>query len=424
MKVLQIFVSVLFHMSTVCSFHAADTGPWVLGMSPFPRHMPKSRLELDRTLAESEDKVWMIVSSVTMTGPHHFAESDSELSSKVQEFFSVLGSGHWVLLIIGIGSVFALDVYVIQQLPETLHIHLCLLLFWFTICIGCSTEILIEQGPNFSVEWSIGCFVEFLFSMHNAVIYMAIMWIFEVPRRLTNKVMLITSCFALLCRILQVLGPAASMYRSGVMPYLLGSCLIFGGFQQLFAGNDHSVTQLTVVRLAKACLGNRLGMFYDEEGEAVFLLEGKQKCVTLLGLVIMCTLTVDCLFAPDIVLTKLEKVTNPYSNITSSAVALFMVRALFFVVRGLFSSQKWEHISLSVTLIFFGFELILASLYSICIKTSALRIVLIIAIGCLLSYAAKLKPHLTFILKTFEELTARGHRLVPRRQKFAGTLLL
>ena len=67
--------------------------------------------------------------------------------------------------------------------------------------------------------------------------------------------------------------------------------------------------------------------------EAVFVTGDKKVCVTLLGLVMVSLLATDFVFAPHVINAKLGEIPNYYICFSSSTVALFAVRALFFVLK-------------------------------------------------------------------------------------------
>merc|ERR1719254_234100 len=114
------------------------------------------------------------------------------------------------------------------------------------------------------------------------------------------------------------------------------------------------VTQHPVVRLMRNVLHDRLGEFYDEDGEAVLMISSKNTCMTLLGVVVLCLVTLDLLNAPDVVLAKAEVLPNAYLNFSSSAMAMFGIRALIFVTRDLLSRFSNDRVVVGLILLCVG----------------------------------------------------------------------
>merc|ERR1719498_294785 len=160
-------------------------------------------------------------------------------------------------------------------------------------------------------------------------------------------------------------GLADTIYKLMFLPYLLGAWLIYCGTQQVAVGGRceeeaADVTQTTVVRSLRWCLGDRLGEFYDEEGEAMFLYSGKTACMTLLGVAVVCLLSTDLLFGCDATLVKLELIPTPYVSVSSSVVALFTLRALFSVMRDVLSHLSLARYCTGIILFFVGTEMLAA----------------------------------------------------------------
>eukprot|EP00415_Alexandrium_ostenfeldii_P003430 UN3430 len=158
-----------------------------------------------------------------------------------------------------------------------------------------------------------------------------------------------------------LLDLAGTLDRLVVIPYIFGLWLIYCGTKQVTVHEDETadVTQTAIVRTLRSFMGDRLGEFYDEEGEALVAVQKGKYCMTLLGVLVLCLLSVDFFLAFDVMLYKAEELPNPYLSFSSSALALFTVRAAFFAARDVFSRFGVVRYGIGLVLLFMGAETLL-----------------------------------------------------------------
>ena len=103
------------------------------------------------------------------------------------------------------------------------------------------------------------------------------------------------------------------------------------------------MTQAAAVCGLRWLLGpRRLREFYDEDGEAVFVKTKQETGVSLLGVVMLCLLGASAALSLDVAAAKAEAVPTGFLGFSSSAIALFIVRALFFVARDIFGRCRFS----------------------------------------------------------------------------------
>merc|ERR1719230_2117620 len=83
-------------------------------------------------------------------------------------------------------------------------------------------------------------------------------------------------------------------------------------------------------------------------------------CVTLLVYIVLCLEATDILFAIDSVSAKVAQIQNQYVAYSSSVLALFGLRAMFFIIKDLVDFFELLKYGLCIVLIFVGLELILS----------------------------------------------------------------
>lgn len=308
-----------------------------------PNEVEDDELLIDlRVLVEA----WDIVRRAPLPGPDDSEPRAGELrhqgvSARLRGFVFSAHASEWYFLVMVLSVLIAVDLVILQHLPEIDRTHVGLLIFWSFVAVAFGTEVWLRLGSRAGISWVSGYLLEVIYMTPTVFVYHLIFCALETPRRLMRKALFVGIIVSILYRFAFLMGLAETMYQAAVLPYILGLWLIHCGVQQARVKSDDDdivdVTQAQVVRILRWCLGGRLGEFYDEEGEAVFVQSYthlvKQHCMTLLGATILCLLASDFLLAPAAALVRLDAIPNLYVNFSSSILAMFTVRALFFVVR-------------------------------------------------------------------------------------------
>lgn len=334
-----------------------------------------------------EADAWAAVLSARKGGPHHPVALPQRQGSLV----GVLSSASqldWYSLLALTAAIVGMDVAVLQQLPETVRTNLVLLVFWLLVGTAVGVEIWLRRGPEDGMRWLEGYLLEVIFSADRVFVVHFIFSALETPRRLMAKSMFIWLLGVVVARAFFILGLAPTLERLKVVPYCLGLWLVYCGSRQVAACEDGSsdVTQNPVVCGLRAILGNRLGEFYDEEGEAVLMVNKKKACVTLLGATVLCLLSSELVLGLDVALLKVEALGNAFLDFSSAVTAAFAARALFFVVRDIFSVFDLGQYTLGSVLLFLGAETLLARTMYVNALVSCAIVAAILAGAALLSW--------------------------------------
>lgn len=327
---------------------------------------------IDKQLAESERLIsdsWQRLRQAPLLptslglGRHNELERRG-FQTRFHDLAESVPVGQWYFFSVFITLVIVVDLVVLQHLPEIQRTHACLLSFWVMVAFAFGAEVWMRHGQQEGISWFSGYLLELIFSIENVFIFNIIFHALETPRRLVRKALMVTLLGSILLRFAFVLGLADAISKVTFLPLLLGAWLVYSGTQQVSVrgrceeGAD--VTQTPVVCFLRWFLGDRLGEFYDEEGEAILLPAKKKYCVTFLGVAVACLLTTDVLFSSDAMLVKLDVIPNVYTSVSSSIVALFTLRALFFVIRDILSHISMARYCTGIILLFIGAEMMLA----------------------------------------------------------------
>lgn len=312
-----------------------------------------------------------VLRAQALTHARRRAEGSGSFHERLNELAFAVPTDEWLFFMSGLVVLLAMDVVVLQHLPETDRTHTTLLIFWCLVAAAFCTEAWFRLGPIAGEQWVTGYFMEVLYSVDNIFVFYLVFSVFETPTRLMAKALSVTLMGGIVSRTFLFLGLASVLDSAVVITYSFGFLLIYWGLLQAFASEreEADVTQSAAVRWLSRCMGDRLGKFYDEDGEAVFLWSEcgrKGMQVTLLGPVILVLMGLDLLLSKDGALAKADRIPNAYLNIASSALALFTVRALFFALRGFFARHAvLSRFGLGAGLVIMGARVLLAHVWQV-----------------------------------------------------------
>jgi predicted tellurium resistance membrane protein TerC len=356
----------------------------------------KEAEQIDAEIAETEHLIvaaWDVLRRASLPGSAEIIvskQSDLGVSEQFKKIIASASGVEWYFLGLIVVLMVTVDVVILQHLPEIERMHAILLVLWLLIAASCCAEIWVREGQREGIAWASGYILELIFSIDNLFIINVIFQTLETPRRLMRKALFVYVLCGIFLRFAFHLGLAQAMYSLSCLPYILGAWLVYCGTQQV-AYNGRcdeevvGVTQTTVVRIFKKCMGDRFGEFYDEEGEATFVVSGSKVCMTLLGAAIVCLLIMDLFFSGDATLVKLRIIPNPYITFSSSVIALMTLRAAFFVVRDILSHLSLARYATGLVLCFAGAEMVAARFTEVSGMMSLLAIINIIMLMVTLS---------------------------------------
>jgi len=296
---------------------------------------------------------------------------------RLRDLRTATSLAEWYFFALVLGILIGIDVVILRHLPEIERTHVAILTFWIVVSVAFCLEVWCRLGPREGVAWASGYILEIIFSVENVFVFNLVFHALATPRRLMRKALFVSIIGSLLLRVAFLVGLAETLYKLVFLPYILGTWLVYIGTRQVAGGvrspgEDEvpDVTRNVVVRLLKSLLGERLSDFYDEEGEALVLVENGTLSMTLLGVSVGCLLASDFCFGIDAALVKLDIISNLYVSLSSSALALLTLRALFFVVRDIFSRLSLARYGSGIILFFIGLEMIVARFTPVSALTS------------------------------------------------------
>jgi len=240
-------------------------------------------------------------------------------------------------------------------------------------------------GEEAASLWLTGYILEFVFSLENIFVFLAVVKSFRMPVEQTQIALLVVVVGQILFEAVFFMGLAEPLRSLNILPYVLGLWLVYVGVEAsrsdfLAEDVDANFADGAICRFCKRVLGGRFLPQYD--GSKLFADSKGQCAITLFFFGIVSLLLVDFLLEVDVTLTKIEDIDNHYICFSSSAVAAFMVPTLFFLAKDLFERFFLLQYGISFVLIFFGGQMLLNELVTIT-PIESVAIIFVVLLLCI-----------------------------------------
>jgi len=294
--------------------------------------------------------------------PEGVEEPVSAVKDVVPSFFSSADRWEWSILAAVTVVLVLLDYFVVQAvIPGTFGWHLAAIAFWIAMALLFNVYVCFYRGGAEAFTWLTGYFLEWILSMENLFVFTLVFEAYKTPNKQMHKAVFIGIIGAALMRLVfyLVLNSLLDLFKW--VSYILGALLIWSGIEIARGGeeDEYNVTDTRLVKGFKWMLGDRLRETYDDNGPSIFAWSDQGHLqVTVLFLVIWCIEVVDIVFAVDSVSAKLTQIKSEYLSFSSTILAMFGLRAAFFIIHDLVEMFETFKYGLCVILIFVGVDLL------------------------------------------------------------------
>lgn len=275
-------------------------------------------------------------------------------------FFDSADAIEWRVLALVTVGLCLLDYFVIQALiPDTFLCHLCAIAFWIAVAGGYNLFVWKYRGHKEGVEWLTGYFLEWILSMDNLFVFTLIFEAYKTPKNQIHKAVFVGIIGAVLMRLVFFLTLSSLLNLFDWIRFLFGAFLIWSGIEAVRSDDDgdDDVTQTRLVKGLKWLLNDRLQEEYCKEASMFVWSPQGHLQVTVLFIVIWCLEVTDIVFAVDSVSAKISQIPQEYIAFSSSVLAMFGLRATFFIVHDMVQMFELLKYGLCIILVFIGLEL-------------------------------------------------------------------
>jgi len=330
-------------------------------------------------------------------GPWHhdvFTSSKEHSQTTPQDigfrvFFQSADYDEWRMLLITVLGLMMVDFCFLRHVDhKSTYTNLFVLAFWLVAAAIYNGIVCFRMGAGSGVSWCSGYLLEWLLSLDNIFVFHLIFRLYKTPPKLLHKALFWGIVGAIIFRAFFFMTLSTLLHAVHWFRVVFGVLLIYSGIQAAREEDENDPTESWPIVALKACLGSRMDDSYDEETSRLFVWRDNQLRATLLVPVIMCLEVTDILFAVDSVSAKVAQIPDPYICYSSSVLAMFGLRAMFFVIRDLVDHFDLLKYGICFVLVFIGLELMVAdyvalpaqvvlvviiSVFAVCIAASAAR---------------------------------------------------
>mmetsp|Transcript_35650 Transcript_35650/g.65388 ORF Transcript_35650/g.65388 Transcript_35650/m.65388 type:complete len:554 (+) Transcript_35650:70-1731(+) len=289
----------------------------------------------------------------------------------------LLGTACIILLI--------MDVIIVRANAHSAYAHFMILVLNLALTFCYCIMVRIGHDWAFTEAWATGYLVEIALSIENMFAIHLVFNAFSVPTNQVTFALTVGIYGALVLRLLFILLLESLFELGYIVDVVVGVMLIFSGIVTVMEESHMDVSELYTTRIFKWFFGDRLQAEYDTKGRCFVTGPNGERRVTMLLLVIWLTGVVDIFFAVDSVGSKTGHIRNSYINISSAVMAVFSLRAAFFVIRDMANYFDTLKYGICMILMLMGLEMLLSKWLVVGLGWMCVMIAVIFAMSILAS---------------------------------------
>ena len=264
----------------------------------------------------------------------------------------------WGATILAVLLLIAFDFFTVSRTPHEVGIGEAARwsIFYVALAVAFGIGVYYFMGSQSGTEFFTAYLVEKSLSVDNLFVFAIILAQFAVPSILQQRVLLIGIVLALIFRAVFIAVGAAALSAFAFTFVIFGALLIWTGIQLARHHNeDPQPSDNLLVRTVR----KRYPFTDDYHGTAMFIREAGKRVATPMLLVIIAIGSTDLLFALDSIPATFGVTQHAYLVFTANAFALFGLRALYFLLKGLLDRLIYMSLGLAAILVFIGVKLVL-----------------------------------------------------------------
>ncbi|RDD53482.1 MAG: hypothetical protein BA066_04180 [Candidatus Korarchaeota archaeon NZ13-K] len=231
-------------------------------------------------------------------------------------------------------------------------------IIWVSIGLSFSAFVLQFYGLDEFVKYITAYTTEYLLSMDNIFVFLAIFTYFAVPYNARPLVLFLGIVFAVIFRATFIAVGVTLLQTFHWMVYVFGAVLIYSGYKMARGGAESvDPSKNRVVILAKRFLP----LTHEYHGQRFIVRISSDRLFTPLILVLLAIETTDIMFAFDSVPAVLAITREFFTAYTSNIMAILGLRSLYFVLEHGVRRLKNLGKGLAIYLIYLGVAFMLSA---------------------------------------------------------------
>ena len=248
---------------------------------------------------------------------------------------------------------------------------------------GLSADAAARELANIkAVEFITGYLIEKALAVDNVFVFLMLFTYFAVPPEFQKRVLMLGVLGALLLRAVMILIGAWLIAQFHWILYFFGAFLVFTGIKMWWAAGKEPDLEANP---ALKWLRRKVRIAPNYDGEKFFTAVNGVRVATPLAIVTVLIGIVDLVFAVDSIPAIFAITTDPFIVLTSNVFAILGLRAMYFLLAGVYERFHLLSYGLALVLAFIGIKMLIVDLYKIPVLWSLLVTVTILAVTMLLS---------------------------------------
>jgi tellurite resistance protein TerC len=250
------------------------------------------------------------------------------------------------------------DFFIAPRIPQTTQNHFLVLSLMVFLSVLFCCSVYVQRGKVDCLAWATGYVVEIALSMDNLFVFHLVFQQFKVVENDRALYALSFGIYgAVLLRVIFIVALAKLFEMHYMVDIIVGVVLIISGIATLYDDDDTDVADLYTVKFFHWVFGSRLKDNCVSECRLFSKDESGRTQITILCLVGCVISVVDVFFAVDSVGSKTGQIKSIYINLSSSLLAMFSLRALFFILKDLNDYFAYVKYAICAILCFVGVEM-------------------------------------------------------------------
>ena len=289
----------------------------------------------------------------------------------------------WTYVVFGIVIIIALifDMGLLSKKSKAVSMKQALgqTIFWVSLGMGFFFFVWYEDGQTKALEYLSAYLMEWALSVDNIFVFILIFSFFKIPKKHTNRVLLLGILVAIILRIIFITVGIVMIERFSWLLYLFGAFLIYTGIKMFLIDHekDFDPGKNKVYQLLKKIVPLT---HQHNDGKFTKIIDGK-KYFTMIFVVMILLATTDIVFALDSIPAVFAITQTKMVIYTSNIFAVLGLRSLFFLLKGAVDKFRYIKEGIAIVLVFIGVKM-LVEYFGVHIQ---IWISLLVIVGCLSS---------------------------------------
>merc|ERR1719379_312510 len=270
-----------------------------------------------------------------------------------------------------------LEVFVLKTYEKDMSLtdSAKVLLFWMAVTGAFSTFLYAMAGMGEVWIFLDGYVLEIMMSCDNLFLFIMLFTSFHAPALARSKLLMIGVVGAIIARLGMFTAIEFLMGAAGIIVKILGIFIIYTAYKTVMFDDDdeEDFENNVVVKTLKKCMP----LTGEIDATGSLFIDGKGTPMLLCAATLI---FLDCLFAIDSVSAKSVMFHDLYLNITSTGIALFSLRAMYYMLQAMADMFGYLKYGIGLILLIIGLKVIFPSLVTISDGQYLCCIVVILAI--------------------------------------------